>query len=124
MWDLAGQKGIRPFWRSYYPDTKAVIFVIDATDRERLATAKEELLHILEVTGSYQEEELKGVPVLVLANKQDLPGPLTQGEIIQETGLAATKTRQWAVYPCSAKTGAGIEDGMNWLVEILNQDPK
>jgi ADP-ribosylation factor-like protein 1 len=50
VWDLAGQKGIRPFWRSYYKDTKSVIFVIDATDRERLATAKEELLLILEVS--------------------------------------------------------------------------
>ena len=49
VWDLAGQKGIRPYWRSYYPDTKAVIFVIDATDREKLATAKEELLLMLEV---------------------------------------------------------------------------
>lgn len=49
VWDLAGQKNIRQFWHSYYKDTKAVIFVIDATDRARLSTAKEELVRLLEV---------------------------------------------------------------------------
>jgi ADP-ribosylation factor-like protein 1 len=117
VWDLAGQKGIRPYWRSYYPDTKAVVFVIDATDREKLATAKEELLLILE------EEELKGVPVLVFANKQDLPKPLTQAEIIEEMGLTNTKNRQWAVHPSSALTGEGIENGMSWLVDVINTPP-
>jgi signal recognition particle receptor subunit beta len=29
-----------------------------------------------------QEEELKGVPVLVLANKQDLPNALNDQEVI------------------------------------------
>ena len=114
VWDLAGQKGIRPYWRSYYPDTKSIIFVIDSTDKEKLATAKEELLLILE------EEELKGVPLLVFANKQDLPGALNQGEIIGEMGLANSKNRQWAVYACSAKSGAGLEEGMGWLVDIIN----
>ena len=114
VWDLAGQKGIRPYWRSYYPDTKAVIFVVDSTDQEKLSTAKEELLLLLE------EEELRAVPLLVFANKQDLPGALNQGELIAEMGLTNTKNRQWAVYACSAKRGDGLEEGMNWLVDILN----
>lgn len=115
VWDLAGQKGIRPYWRSYYPDTKAVIFVIDSSDKEKLATAKEELTLILE------EEELKDAPLLVFANKQDVEGALNQGEIVNEMGLTVNKTRQWAVYPCSAVKGTGLEDGMTWLVDNLNQ---
>jgi hypothetical protein len=27
---------IRPYWRCYYADTKAVVYVVDSTDRERL----------------------------------------------------------------------------------------
>jgi ADP-ribosylation factor-like protein 1 len=50
VWDLAGQSGIRPYWRSYYTDTQAVIFVIDSTDRNRLPQAKQEFLMMLEVT--------------------------------------------------------------------------
>lgn len=64
VWDLGGQSSIRPYWRAYYPDTSAIIYVIDSTDRERLEITKKELKMIL------QEEELKGVCLLILANKQ------------------------------------------------------
>jgi ADP-ribosylation factor-like protein 1 len=63
VWDLGGQTGLRPYWRCYYQDTNAVIYVVDSADRERVEIAKQELELML------QEEELKGAPVLVLANK-------------------------------------------------------
>ena len=43
VWDLGGQTGLRPYWRCYYQDTNAVVFVIDSADRERLEIAKQEL---------------------------------------------------------------------------------
>lgn len=63
VWDLGGQTGLRPYWRCYYQDTNAVIFVVDSADKDRIEIAKQELELML------QEEELKGVPVLILANK-------------------------------------------------------
>jgi hypothetical protein len=36
FWDLGGQKGIRNIWPRYYDDCHAVVYVIDAEDRERL----------------------------------------------------------------------------------------
>jgi signal recognition particle receptor subunit beta len=45
-----------------------LIFVVDSGDRERLGEAREELFGILDSI------DMQGVPVLVLANKQDLPG--------------------------------------------------
>ena len=63
MWDLGGQTGLRPYWRCYYQDTNAVVFVVDSVDRERLEFSKQELEIML------QEDELRGVPVLILANK-------------------------------------------------------
>lgn len=65
VWDLGGQTSIRPYWRSYYANTAAVIFVIDSTDIERLETAADELRSML------NEEELKDAALLVFANKQD-----------------------------------------------------
>ena len=32
VWDLGGQTGLRPYWRCYYQDTNAVIFVVDSAD--------------------------------------------------------------------------------------------
>ena len=40
-----------------------MVFVVDSADRERLEFAKQELELML------QEDELRGVPVLILANK-------------------------------------------------------
>ena len=75
VWDLGGQTGLRPYWRCYYQDTNAVIFVVDSADKDRVEVARQELELML------QEEELKGVPVLVLANKQDLPNALNDQEV-------------------------------------------
>ena len=49
VWDLGGQTSIRPYWRCYYPNTDAIIFVVDSTDVERLELAKTELFQLLEV---------------------------------------------------------------------------
>ena len=50
VWDLGGQTSIRPYWRCYYPNTDAIIFVVDSCDSERLGVAKQELLAMLEVS--------------------------------------------------------------------------
>ena len=63
VWDLGGQTGLRPYWRCYYQDTSAVVYVIDSADQEGLDVARQELELML------QEEELRGAPVLILANK-------------------------------------------------------
>lgn len=52
VWDLGGQTSIRPYWRCYYPNTDAIIFVVDSADVERLAIAKQELSAMLEVRHS------------------------------------------------------------------------
>jgi hypothetical protein len=69
VWDLGGQTSIRPYWRCYYADTKAVVYVVDSSDRERLPINKAELLAML------NEEELQDAKLLVFANKQVCPFP-------------------------------------------------
>ena len=68
VWDLGGQTSIRPYWRCYYPNTDAIIFVVDSVDSDRFVTAKSELMAML------QEEELKDAILLIFANKQDMQG--------------------------------------------------
>ena len=72
VWDLGGQTGLRPYWRCYYQDTNAVVYVIDSADKDRLEVARQELELML------QEEELRGAQVLILANKQDLPNAMNE----------------------------------------------
>jgi len=40
----------RPYWRCYYANTDAIIYVVDSADRDRLAISKSELISMLEVS--------------------------------------------------------------------------
>ena len=44
---MSDQAKFRPLWRHYYPDTDAVIFVIDSSDWERLEEARDLMLNVL-----------------------------------------------------------------------------
>lgn len=35
VWDLGGQTSIRPYWRCYYQNTNAIIYVVDSADAVR-----------------------------------------------------------------------------------------
>lgn len=41
----------RPYWRCYYSNTDAVIYVVDSSDRDRMGISKSELVAMLEVSG-------------------------------------------------------------------------
>ncbi|OAX79747.1 hypothetical protein ACJ72_05929 [Emergomyces africanus] len=116
VWDLGGQTSIRPYWRCYYANTAAVIFVIDSTDIERLGTASDELAAML------NEEELRDAALLVFANKQDQPGAKGAGEISEALKLGELRDRNWSIVACSAIDGKGIEEGMDWLVQTVQSE--
>lgn len=40
---------IRPYWRCYYSNTDAIIYVVDSSDRDRMGISKSELVAMLEV---------------------------------------------------------------------------
>ncbi|CAG8843027.1 14402_t:CDS:1, partial [Racocetra persica] len=46
--DLGGQDSLRTTWKTYYIRTKAVIMVIDSTDRDRLHISRVELHTMME----------------------------------------------------------------------------
>lgn len=110
VWDLGGQTSIRPYWRCYYANTSAVVFVVDSTDIERLQTAADELSAML------NEEELKDAALLVFANKQDQPGARGAADISEALRLGELRDRNWTIIACSAVDGTGVNDGMDWLV--------
>nr|QXF29043.1 Arl1 [Gefionella okellyi] len=114
MWDLGGQTAIRPYWRCYYANTDAIIYVVDSSDAERVGISKQELVAML------QEEEMHNVPLVVFANKQDLAGALTPAAISEQLGLTGIRDRQWAIFQTSAIKGTGLEEGLDWLSGVLS----
>ncbi|KAI0289508.1 GTP-binding protein [Russula brevipes] len=110
IWDVGGQRTLRPYWRNYFEQTDALVWVVDSGDRLRLADCREELHSLL------LEDRLAGASLLVLANKQDIEGSMTDKEIEQALDLAAIKSHQWSIIPCSAVTGHNLLEGLNWVV--------
>jgi ADP-ribosylation factor-like protein 3 len=108
VWDIGGQQAIRAYWRNYFEQTDAVVYVIDSSDKKRLEETGEELSKLLE------EERLSGRPLLVMANKQDLITALKPSDIADALNLFSIRTRAWQIQPCSAKTGEGLQEGMEW----------
>ncbi|KAF6763117.1 P-loop containing nucleoside triphosphate hydrolase protein [Ephemerocybe angulata] len=132
FWDLGGQRGIRNIWPKYYDDCHAVVYVLDAEDRERLGEGWEVFDSVL------SNPQILGVPLLLLANKQDSPMSLSVDEIRNgyedwhqsklessrrdrfsesETSVAARRQR-WAsldVMGISALEGTGVRAAVDWL---------
>lgn len=45
--DVGGQKTLRTYWKNYFEKTDTLIWVVDATDRERMEDCRQELEGLL-----------------------------------------------------------------------------
>ncbi|XP_054698111.1 ADP-ribosylation factor-like protein 3 isoform X1 [Grus americana] len=116
VWDIGGQRSIRPYWRKYLGSTDLLIYVIDSADQKRFEETGQELAELTE------EESLMGVPLLVFANKQDLVTAAPAAEIAEGLSLHTYRDREWQIQACSALSGEGVQDGMNWISsQIMNR---
>jgi small GTP-binding protein len=120
IYDIAGGEKLRNLWRHYYDGAKAMIFMVDSTNKARFAEAKEELKKIV------HSPELTHLPILVFANKSDIADQVVPvAELSDAMELKQLlHGRQWAVLPCSAKTGEGLDDGLKWFVKTFKETAK
>ncbi|KAL7753740.1 ADP-ribosylation factor-like protein 5B [Sorochytrium milnesiophthora] len=113
MWDLGGQESLRTTWSTYYTNTQAIIMVVDSSDRDRLYLVKEELHRMM------LHEQLKKSAILIFANKQDVEGAHTAGQISEALNLSAIRDQTWHIQACCALTGDGLTEGLDWIVHQL-----
>ena len=119
VWDVGGQDKLRPLWRSYTRCTDGIIFVVDSTKEDRMEEAKLELLKICKNGNN------KSIPILILANKQDLPSALDVCKIEAALGLKKEFSgAQWHLQPTCAVTGEGLDEGMEKLQSMILQKKK
>ncbi len=120
MWDICSQSRIRPLWHHYFEGASGIVFVVDAANRDRVDFAAEELERNV-----LSSPLLDGVPLLVFANKQDLPRALTPGEVGIRLGLEGHTEREWHVQASSAARvdggPDGLAEGFAWLAEAAGR---
>ncbi|XP_053401903.1 uncharacterized protein LOC128557749 [Mercenaria mercenaria] len=115
VWDVGGHPRIRALWRHHFTSTEGIVYVVDSSNMERIEEAREVLFNVL---GS---EELRGVPIVVLANKQDTSGALTASEITQHLYLNKLSGRDWCVQQTCATTGEGLLQAMTQLATLTKE---
>ncbi|KAJ9638247.1 ADP-ribosylation factor protein 3 [Coniosporium apollinis] len=133
IWDVGGQHSLRGLWQSYYSSCHAIVFVIDSTDVgdadiARLAAGGaqadeegrlEECRLVLEDV--LQNQDTEGVPVLILANKQDREDCVEVVRIKEGLvrkvfeGEKGGSVRDSRVLPCAALTGTGVQEAVEWI---------
>lgn len=156
----SGRSSMRHIWKRHYPWAQAVVrlltgaalqprltmrecvcvcvqvFVVDCSDRARLAEAGIELQLLV------SDEALVGKPLLVLAHKQDLlhampprevrlppthrlrPPPscrIDTLQVVDGLNLHAIRDHTWFLQPTSVATGEGVQAGMQWLLSAVGQ---
>ncbi|KAL3696179.1 hypothetical protein R1sor_010255 [Riccia sorocarpa] len=111
LWDVGGQPRFRSMWERYCRSVSAIVYVVDAADRDNIPISKNELHDLL------SRSSLSGIPVLVLGNKIDRPEALSKQALMDQMGLAHLTDREVCCYTISCKNTTNINDVMDWLIK-------
>lgn len=116
--DLGGQATYpTSLWEPFVSKASGIVFVFDSADQSKVENA-----------GMWLKRVIKWAPedsaFLFLANKQDLEEAMTLKSIVDALGLEeemSAKPRTFAVYPCSALTGEGVDEPWQWMSDRFHR---
>ncbi len=107
------------------------MFFIDSNDRQRLDEVIPKLNQfnsqvVNEIAVTLREDELKGIPLLILANKQDIRTCMSVSEIKSHIDKINITDRPVYVIGTTATTGEGLYEGLDWLSDQIknNKQPE
>lgn len=112
FWDLGGQERLRVIWSKYYSESHGIVYVVDSANERRFEDAKTTLQTMI------AHPELQGIPLLVLANKQDLENAHNSQAVKAHLGIDS-HSGAFAAFDVCALSRDGIEPAMNWLVDAV-----
>ncbi|CAG0889177.1 unnamed protein product [Cyprideis torosa] len=110
VWDIGGQPRFRSMWERYCRGVNAIVYMVDAADREKIEASRNELHNLLD------KPQLAGIPVLVLGNKRDLPNACDERALIDRMNLSAIQDREICCYSISCKEKDNIDLTLQWLI--------
>ncbi|ELU13725.1 hypothetical protein CAPTEDRAFT_150697 [Capitella teleta] len=119
IWEIGGAESMRKYWNNFVQDTCILLYVVDACDELRLPESYLELHKLL------GDDRLKGVPIIIIANKQDIEGALSPLQAVHSMGLDNTSPNERKVLsigtsaPPDAPFG-GINDLKQLLIKLAS----
>ncbi|KAL7845668.1 hypothetical protein AOLI_G00238600 [Acnodon oligacanthus] len=116
VWDIGGQGSMRAYWKYYLENSEALVFVVDASDRARMEEAKTALKEVL------SDHNMTDIPLMVLANKSDLPDAMTVSEVSKQLDMDSYKDRVWEIQACSALKGLGLQQAFQSVAKLIQNN--
>ncbi|EJS44244.1 cin4p [Saccharomyces arboricola H-6] len=119
LWDIGGQRSLRPFWDNYFDKTQVMIWCIDISLLMRFSETMQELTELIN-----RDENRIGhdCAVIIALNKIDLVED--KSELYRRCKLVESKLKclfkpdiRIAVVQCSGITGEGIDTLRDRLIE-------
>ncbi|KAM9026917.1 ADP-ribosylation factor-like protein 9 isoform 2-T2 [Ara ararauna] len=113
--EIGGSESLRSYWKMYLPKVLLLIYVVDSADHARLPVAKQ-LLHQL-------IQNYSTLPVVVLANKQDLEGAYCITDIHDALALSdiGDNRKMFLIGTHVAEDGSEISSNMKDAKELIAQ---
>ncbi|ESO02484.1 hypothetical protein HELRODRAFT_155828 [Helobdella robusta] len=111
IWDIGGQPRFRSMWERYCRGVNAIVYMVDASDLDRIEASKNELHNLL------TKPQLIGIPVLVLGNKRDVPNSLDEKDMIERMSLSVFQDREICCYSISCREKDNIDITLQWLIQ-------
>lgn len=117
--ELGGGDNVRKYWPHYFGGgAQGIVFVVDSScndDDVDLAAA--------ELQEALSHPSLESLPLLVLANKQDVNGARSTDELSRIMGLdVIARNREWHIQPCSKDDMENARQGLSKLVTFISPD--
>lgn len=116
-WDLGGHEAVRHLWGDYVCNAKALLFLVDASDGERLEESGYELDHLI------AEGLLEDKPIALLYNKCDLETALSSSDIAEKLQfndlIQLHGVEKIRVFRISVLRGEGYQEALKWISSFL-----
>uniref|UniRef100_A0A3Q3J0B3 ADP-ribosylation factor-like 8Bb n=1 Tax=Monopterus albus TaxID=43700 RepID=A0A3Q3J0B3_MONAL len=102
IWDIGGQPRFRSMWERYCRGVNAIVYMVDAADREKIEASRNELHNLLD------KPQLQGIPVR--SQLYSLDQKLVMN-------LSAIQDREICCYSVSCKEKDNIDITLQWLIQ-------
>ncbi|XP_067103725.1 ADP-ribosylation factor-like protein 9 [Osmerus mordax] len=117
--EIGGTENLLAYWKRYMPKAKVLVFVVDSSKSDQFPLAKK---HLHELVTS---EPL--LPLMVLANKQDLPGACSITDLHEALGLVelGDDRRMFLIGTCvkrgEQELNSGVQDARDLVVQMMSE---
>lgn len=108
LWDIAGQERFGNMTTTYYRGAHGAIVVVDWTNRDSIDAAEKWIMDL---------NSKIDVPIVLFANKCDKPSVVNYEDVDTIRGVIGWKRT-------SAKTGEGIQEGVDMLMNVIKLKKK